>query len=224
MSTADTGARVASSEALSRPVCVALVLLGVAAGNRVWTSSDARTGSYQLTVKLRDASGLPPGSKVVVAGLAKGQVTDLEVEGGYTRVTFKVSHDIDIYQNSVVFKRTSSLLGESYLEIDRGKAHQQMPDGSTKTFEKLGPECDGYDSPDDEIAEPCKRVPIVVDLGTPDQMLRRIEQSAALREQVLRIAEELQRTVVDGASDDDGFVRRHLDTLMSILRTEQQEP
>ena len=38
----------------------------------------------------RDASGLPKGSKVVVAGLRKGEVTKLEVEGRYAKVYFKL--------------------------------------------------------------------------------------------------------------------------------------
>jgi hypothetical protein len=156
-----------------------LSLLVVIGGNLVWTGqnpTDNYSASYELVTKLGDASGLPKGSYVVVAGLAKGQVTAVESEGGYTRITFRISREIDVFTNGVVIKKTSSLLGESYLEIAPGEANQQMPDGTSRTFIKLGPDCDGYDSIDPKEDERCKLLPNAIELPPTDELLRQIEQ------------------------------------------------
>ena len=60
--------------------------------------------------KFRDASGLPKKSKVVIAGLPKGEVTGLEVEGRYAKVTFKIDKEIKVWSSAVVIKKATSLL------------------------------------------------------------------------------------------------------------------
>src|SRR6185295_12938536 len=97
--------------------------------------------AYELQAKFRDASGLPKGSKVVIAGLPKGEVTGLQVEGRYARVTFKLDKQIVVWSSAVVIKKATSLLGDNYLEIDPGEEVRQAPDGTKQTFTLLGPTC-----------------------------------------------------------------------------------
>src|SRR2546430_16035159 len=101
-----------------------------------------------LFARFRDASGLPKGSKVVVAGLPQGEVIDLTVDGRYARVTFKLSNDIPVWTSAVVIKKATSLLGENYLEIDPGEETRPGPDGGLTSFTRLGPQCTGDDSSD----------------------------------------------------------------------------
>jgi hypothetical protein len=161
-----------------------LSLLVVIGGDLVWTGqnpTDNNRNSYELVAKLGDASGLPTGSLVVVAGLAKGQVTEVESEGGYARITFRISRETDVFSSAMVIKKTSALLGEQYLEIDPGKANQQLPDGTSRPFIKLGPDCEGYDSIDAKEEERCKLLPNAIESPTTDELLRRIEQLVSKR-------------------------------------------
>src|SRR6188474_2892672 len=101
-------------KAVSAGVRVAILFLLLAIGGYlVWKNlgqDPAGANNYTLFAKFRDASGLPTGSKVVVAGLPQGEVTRLEVEGRYARVTFKLRRDIKVWTSGVVIKKATSLL------------------------------------------------------------------------------------------------------------------
>ena len=86
-----------------------------------------RRDNYTLYAEFRDASGLPKGSKVVVAGIPQGEVIRLEVEGRYAKVTFRLSDDIKVWSSGVVIKKATSLLGDNYLEIDPARRPSSSP-------------------------------------------------------------------------------------------------
>src|SRR6185503_4727351 len=127
-------------------VGILFVLLAVGA-YLVWKNlgDSNEEGGQEFFVRMRDASGLPKGSKVVVAGLKKGIVTKLEVEGRYAKIYFDLSDKIEVWSSAVVFKKASSLLGENYLEIDPGEPTRQAPDGTSVKFVRLGKLCPDYD-------------------------------------------------------------------------------
>ena len=215
-------------KALSQGVRVALLfLLLVVGGFIVWKNlgqNPAGKDHYTLFAKFRDASGLPKGSKVVVAGLPKGEVIGLEVDGRYAKVTFKVSDDIDVYASAVVIKKATSLLGDNYLEIDPGSAETQAPDGTKKTYGLLGPKCQSYDG-DAPKSDGCHQVPNVIESTTPDQLLHRIEQTLPNVDRALESVRDLSedtRRIVNGpiasvATRVDGLVQRESGTVQDII-------
>ncbi len=215
---------------ISAGVRVAILFLLVALGGYVvWKNlgqSASGSNSYELFARFRDASGLPKGSRVVVAGISLGEVTKTEVEGRYAKITFRIRRDVAVYTSGVVVKKASSLLGDNYLEIDPGEAKKQMPDGTQKEFSLLGPDCATYDDDDDKKAEPCKLVPNTIEATTPDQLLRRIEQSVpkvdAAIDSVRALAEDLRRitnTQLDSiAKRVDALVQKESDTVSRIIQ------
>jgi len=217
-------------KAVSAGVRVAILFLLVSIGGYVvWKNlgqNPAGSDNYILIAKFRDASGLPKGSKVVVAGLPKGEVTKLEVDGRYAKITFKIDDQIKVWASGVVIKKASSLLGDNYLEIDPGEATRQAPDGTKQTFQQLGPGCPTYDDPDEAKAEPCRRVPNVIEATTPDQLLHRIEQTMPNVDKVLESVRDLSedvRRIVNGplanvATRVDGLVQREADTVARIIQ------
>jgi phospholipid/cholesterol/gamma-HCH transport system substrate-binding protein len=70
----------------------------------------------------RDASGLFEKSRVQTAGIAVGQIDarKLDQETAKARITIRMLPGITLYENAVVSKKSASLLGEYYLEIDPG--------------------------------------------------------------------------------------------------------
>ncbi len=214
---------------VSAGIRVAILFLLVSVGGYlVWKNlgqNPAGSNNYTLIAKFRDASGLPKGSKVVVAGLPKGEVTALEVDGRYAKITFKIDEEITVWASGVVVKKASSLLGDNYLEIDPGEPIKQLPDGSKQTFEQLGPKCATYNDPDEKKAEPCKRVPNVIEATTPDQLLHRIEQTVPNVDRVLESVRDLSedvRRIVNGplssvATRVDGLVQKEADTVARII-------
>jgi len=216
-------------KSLSAGVRVAILfLLLVIGAYLVWKNlgqDPAGSGSYELFAKFRDASGLPKGSKIVVAGLPQGEVTDLEVEGRYAKVTFKVRKDIDVWTSGVVIKKATSLLGDNYLEIDPGEKSKQMPDGTSRQFTLLGPECATYDDSDRRKSDPCRQVPNVIEATTPDQLMHRIEATLPNVDRVLSSVRDLSedvRRIVNGplqsvATRVDGLVQREAGTVANII-------
>ncbi len=208
-------------------VAVLFILLTVG-GYVVWKSlgqNPAGKNVQMLFAMFRDASGLPKGSKVVVAGLGKGEVTELQVVGRYAKVTFKLSDDIPVWTSAVVIKKATSLLGENYLEIDPGEQTRQAPDGTARTFTRLGKACADYESEDTAKRDACRQVQNVVEATTTDQLLHRIEQTLPNVDRVLESVRDLSedmRRVVNGplnsvAQRVDGLVQREAGNVQDII-------
>ena len=206
-----------------------LFLLLVVGAYLVWKNlgqDPAGSHNYTLFAKFRDASGLPKGSKLVVAGLPQGEVIDLEVEGRYAKVTFKLRDDIDVWTSGVVIKKATSLLGDNYLEIDPGERSKQMPDGASREFTLLGPKCAAYRDSDRRKSDPCRQVPNVIEATTPDQLMHRLEQTLPSVDSVLASVRDLSedvRRIVNGplqsvATRVDGLVQREAGTIGNIIQ------
>jgi phospholipid/cholesterol/gamma-HCH transport system substrate-binding protein len=78
------------------------------------------SGGYRLWGRFHDAAGLVDKSRVVIAGLTIGEIIDRRLDGKFARVTVRVRKDVQVWSNAGVYKKSSSLLGEFYLEIDPG--------------------------------------------------------------------------------------------------------
>jgi len=205
-----------------------LFLLVTIGGYLVWKNlgqNPAGKDNYTLFAKFRDASGLPKGTKVVVAGLPKGEVTGLEIEGRYAKVTFKVDDEITVWTSAVIVKKARSLLGDNYLEIDPGEEVKQAPDGSRQTFTKVGPGCPTYKDSDRRKSDPCRQIANVIEATTPDQLLHRIEQTLPNVDRVLESVRDLSedvRRIVNGpmqavATRVDGLVQREAPAVGEII-------
>ena len=185
----------------------------------------AGTDTQTLFAKFRDASGLPIGSKVVIAGLPKGEVTGLQVEGRYAKVTFRLAREIPVWTSAVVIKKATSLLGENYLEIDPGEQKRLAPDGTVRTFTPLGPACKGYNSENDAERDACREVTNVVEATTTDELLHHIDETLPNVDRVLESVRDLSedmRRVVNGpltsvATRVDGLVQREAGTVQDII-------
>jgi phospholipid/cholesterol/gamma-HCH transport system substrate-binding protein len=70
----------------------------------------------------RDASGLFEKSRVQTAGISVGQIDrrELDQATAKAKITIRMLPSITLYENAVVAKKSASLLGEYYLEIDPG--------------------------------------------------------------------------------------------------------
>jgi virulence factor Mce-like protein len=88
---------------------------------------------YVLRFPTQDASGLYPGSEVMIAGAQVGSVTDVSVSsGGLALVTIDLQpEDAPVHRDATVAIRPMSLLGEMYVALDPGQSSGTLPSGST---------------------------------------------------------------------------------------------
>lgn len=190
-----------------------MVLLLVIGSYTVWKSigaNPAGANNYILWARFQDASGMPVGSRVVVAGLPVGEISKLSIDGRYAKVTFRIRDEIKVWSSGVVFKKSTSLLGDYYLEIDPGNEQTTTPDGELESHTLLN---DG------------DQVPRVVESTSPDQLMRRIEDSLPHVDAVLLSVRDLSddmRRLVNGpiasiANRVDDLVKRESETVSAIL-------
>jgi len=184
-----------------------LALLLVGGSFIIWRSLGSKASgedSYGLSAKFRDASGLPVGSQVMVAGLPVGEISELSIDGRYARISFRVRDDVVVWSNAVVLKKSSSLLGAYYLEIDPGMPQSVDAEGSRVDNRQLG---DG------------DTVERVVEATTPDELLRRIEETMPNVDKVLLsvrdLSEDLRRLA-------NGPLASTLERIDDLVQTESQ--
>ena len=89
---------------------------------------------YRVWCIFHDATGLVDKSRVQIAGLNIGQIVDRRLEGAFARVTIRLKPETQLWSNATVFKKSASLLGEFYLEIDPGT--EESPDPMTGKMQK----------------------------------------------------------------------------------------
>src|SRR3954469_22921238 len=82
---------------------------------------------YHVWCIFHDATGLVEKSRVQIAGLNIGQIVDRRLEGSFARITIRVLPQTQLWSNATVFKKSASLLGEFYLEIDPGTSESPDP-------------------------------------------------------------------------------------------------
>jgi phospholipid/cholesterol/gamma-HCH transport system substrate-binding protein len=83
--------------------------------------SSPREG-YMVWARFHDAAALFQKSRVQTAGIPVGQIEKRELDPDMpeARVTIRLLPNIKLWENAVVSKKSASLLGEYYLEIDPG--------------------------------------------------------------------------------------------------------
>ena len=75
----------------------------------------------------RDATGLVDKSRVQVAGLIIGEIFERRLQGNFARVSIRLRPSTELWSNAVIYKKSASLLGEFYLEIDPGTPESPDP-------------------------------------------------------------------------------------------------
>jgi len=104
-----------------------LMALLLFTGFRFVTKSVSSGRGYRVWALFRDATGLVDKSQVQIAGLNIGEITDRTLEGQYAKITIRIRGDVKLWSNASVFKKTASLLGQYYLEIDPGTPESPEP-------------------------------------------------------------------------------------------------
>ncbi|MGO9383286.1 MAG: virulence factor Mce family protein [Mycobacterium sp.] len=86
-----------------------------------------RTTKY--TAEFTNASGLRPGQFVRASGVEVGKVAEVRlVDGGRrAQVDFNVDRSLPLYQSTTAAIRYQDLIGNRYLELERGEGGKQLP-------------------------------------------------------------------------------------------------
>jgi phospholipid/cholesterol/gamma-HCH transport system substrate-binding protein len=90
-----------------------------------------------------DASGLRAGQFVRASGVEAGRVSRVEPNnGGGVRVSFAVDRDLPLFTGTTATIRYLNLIGDRYLELQRGPDNQLLSPGATIPIEHTQPALD----------------------------------------------------------------------------------
>ena len=93
---------------------------------------------YRVYALFHNALGIYEKTRVLSAGLRIGQVEErvLDQESGKAKVFLRIDPEIKLYENGAIGKKSASLLGEYYLDIDPGTPFM-MKDGKKVEVPRL---------------------------------------------------------------------------------------
>ncbi len=186
---------------ISSAVKVGILFLVMSAGTygvfKTVNKTASGNSTFEVWARLNDAGGLRLNSRIMIAGLPVGELVDLSLEGRYAKVTMRLRDDIALWNNAVVFKKSSSLLGSFYLEIDPGTPESIDDRGNRSSVTKL------------VYGEELTRV---VEATSVDMLLRRMDN-------VLPKVDAVLLSVRDLSEDVRGVVNGPLASLMGRIDT-----
>ncbi len=170
------------------------------------STSERTSGSkgYSVWGLFHDASGLFEKSRVQTAGISVGQIDKRELDPvtAHAKITIRMLPGIALYENAVVSKKSASLLGEYYLEIDPGTPFAEVQ-GQRRAMRPLK---DG-----DQILnvrEPTAMGDIMADIGTLLPILHDILDD---------VRKLTSGTVTDIAENINKLIESNADTLGRLL-------
>lgn len=213
----------------------ALVSLALLAALVVFISNFSLAGSYTLTARFDDASGLTGGAPVKVAGVRVGSVADVRIDRGEAIVTFGVRDDVALPTDAVAAVRWRNLLGQRILALDphAGESDDLLGDGDeiTRTdpsadlgtlLNSLGPVIDALDPKElnvifDEASRALQDNTASL-RSTIEDVATFTEALASRDQQIARLVGNLD-TVSGTLADRDQQIRTMLDNLTALSET-----
>lgn len=190
---------------------------------------DQGDGTYAVTAIFKDATGLAPQSKVMLAGIRVGEVSKIELIGDKAQVTINLQRRIELKQGlpkprtvterddegntvekertyykhgATVSKKQASLLGDYYLEVTPGLEGEVITENGSimNVPEAVGPEA--LFERFDEIARDVKKVTesLANTFGSK-------EGQAALQD-ILKRLQEIAVTLSDFLNNNSGNLDR----------------
>ena len=165
---------------------------------------------YRIWCIFHDATGLVEKSRVQIAGLNIGEITDRRLEGSFARITIRVLPETQLWSNATVFKKSASLLGEFYLEIDPGTA--ESPDPMTGKMQKNHLLQDGDQIPN--VVEAVSTSDILVQVNETLPVLRAILQD--VRKLTQGPLQDIAKSVQNGVDKNSAAAESLLNHVDSI--------
>jgi len=103
---------------MKSPLLAAALLVSVLAGG---VAAEPERSDLEITAEFTDAGAIIKGNDVMVDGVRAGSIRRLDLHDGKARVTFSVDAAFTpLHTDATAAIRVVSLLGERYLDLDRG--------------------------------------------------------------------------------------------------------
>jgi phospholipid/cholesterol/gamma-HCH transport system substrate-binding protein len=204
----------------SATVGALVIIVAIISYLLIRSTSERKSGSSGIAVwaRFHDASGLFEKSRVQTAGIQVGQIEKRELDPQdqtKARITIRILPNIKVYENAVVSKKSASLLGEYYLEIDPGTPYGKVK--GERQPRTMNPLKDGDEIKD--VREPTAMGDIMDSVGTLLPVLHDIldDVHRLTSGQITDIADNVNKLIESNADT----ISRLLDRVDSIAASVQ---
>lgn len=86
-------------------------------------------GTYEVSAKFTNATGLRRGAPVEMAGVRIGRVSGISLDGEDAKLTLRLDESVRLSRDSIASIRTKGILGDKYVSISQGGAERLIPPG-----------------------------------------------------------------------------------------------
>lgn len=153
----------------------------------------------------KDASGLGRRSRVQIAGIPVGEISDIELVGNRAKVWVKIRRDVPVHADATLRKRSESLLGDYMLDLYAGSDSAELLEDGDEV--RIVIDSQGMDQVFDQLSV------IATDVQAVTSSLRRAlggEQGAQSLEKLVAnlvsASTELDRTIRENGTQLDRIV------------------
>ncbi len=90
-------------------------------------------GHYVLSARFQSITGLKPGSRVEISGVAMGKVDRIELdpERLVALVRLKIRKDVQLAEDTIASVKTAGLIGDKFIKITPGGSDIMLKPGET---------------------------------------------------------------------------------------------
>jgi phospholipid/cholesterol/gamma-HCH transport system substrate-binding protein len=153
---------------------------------RFVSRSTGTSGGYGVFAELKDATGLAPQSRVLMAGINVGTLKSIRLDRGMARVDIVMFPDVVLHEDATVAKRSASILGEYFLALTPGtEGKPSLHEGD--------------------------QIQIVIEAASTDQI---ISDLARIADRVKLVSENLANTI--GSPEGQADMRNTLKNLAAV--------
>ncbi len=99
---------------------ITAVLIVAALWASLTISREDLTGGYEVTVEFSDANGLQPGDLAIVAGIAAGKVTAVDIVGDRIEAVVQVDGNVELPEDTRATITVRTLVGKKAVDFDTG--------------------------------------------------------------------------------------------------------
>jgi phospholipid/cholesterol/gamma-HCH transport system substrate-binding protein len=134
-------------------------------------------GGYTVFAEFKEATGLAPQSRVMMAGIPVGTIESIRLDRGMARIDIRMAPEVPLHEDATVGRRSSGILGEYFLSLAPGtEGRPNLKDG-------------------DEIK-------VVIEASSTDQIMADI---ARIADRVKLVSENLANTIgsPEGQAEDE---------------------
>jgi phospholipid/cholesterol/gamma-HCH transport system substrate-binding protein len=195
---------------------------------RFVSRSTGMSGGYTVYAQFKEATGLAPNSRVMMAGIPVGTIESIRLDHGMARIDVRMMPEVALHEDATIGRRSSGILGEYFLSLTPGT--EGRPTLKNGDEIKVVIEASSTDQIMTDIARIADRVKLVAEnlaatIGSPEgqaEMQSTLKNLAAVTEALNQTVRENRETIRHTLLNVEDITTKSAPELQQILSNVKQ--